>query len=96
MTTALREAHSLSQIIPKEDKTMKYVRIKSYYQDGKFTGCEHAYIGDDKVKALERFNHDYPEHNKCIPVAETIDDEDAEWLDWFRIARTCGCVHFFK
>ena len=75
---------------------MKYVRIMSYYQDGRFTGCEQAYIGNNQTKALERFRHDFPEHNNCIVVAETIDDEDAGWLDWFRVARKCGCVHCFK
>lgn len=75
---------------------MKYVRIKSYLPDGKFTSCEHAYIGDNQIKALERFKNDFPEHNHCIHVAETIDDEDAEWIDWFNVARECGCVHCFK
>lgn len=74
---------------------MKYVRVRSYYQDGKFTTCEHAYGGDNQVKALERFNREFPEHHDCIKVAETIDDKDEEWQEWFRVARNCGCVHFF-
>lgn len=74
---------------------MKYVRIKSYNQDGEFTGCEHAYGGDNQSTALMRFRKEYPEHNECILVARTIDDEDPEWIEWFRVARNCDCVHFF-
>ena len=73
---------------------MKYIRIRSYH-NGKFTTCEQAYIGDNQVKALERFRKEYPEHHDCILIAETIDDEDPDWKEWFRIARNCGCVHCF-
>lgn len=74
---------------------MKYVRIRSYRENGEFTTCEHAFGGDNQVKALERFRREYPEHKDCILVAETIDDQDEDWKEWFRIARGCGCVHFF-
>lgn len=74
---------------------MKYVRVKSYYQDGRFTGCEHAYVGEDQCKTIKRFRDEFPEHEKCTVFAETIDDEDEKWQEWFRVARRCGCVHFF-
>lgn len=74
---------------------MKYVRIRSYLPNGTFTTCEHAYIGSDQSKALGRFRDEFPEHAKCILMAETIDDEDAEWLEWFKVARAFGCVHCF-
>ena len=72
---------------------MMYVRIKSYYQSGKFTSCEHLYPGNDQVKALERFRRNYPEHNDCILVAETIDDEDPKIdEEYIHIFYRCGCV----
>ena len=74
---------------------MIYVRVKSYYQDGRFTGCEHAYGGVNQQEALERFDSEMPEHRECYKVAEYIDDKDEEWKEWFRVARGCGCVHFF-
>lgn len=75
---------------------MTYVRIRSYYPDGTFTTCEHAFVGDNHVKAIERFRNLLPEHKNCYLVAETIDDNDPNWKEWFRVARNCGCVHFFK
>lgn len=74
---------------------MKYVRIKSYYKDGTFTHCEHAYFGDSHTSAIERFRKEYPEHNDCILEASTIDDTDKRFAEWFRVARECGCVHCF-
>jgi hypothetical protein len=75
---------------------MKYIRIRSYLPDGTFTGCEHAFIGDDQVSATKRFRNEYPEHADCTVVVETIDDQDPDWKEWFRIARNCGCVHCFN
>lgn len=72
---------------------MKYVRIKSYH-NGKFV-AEQAYIGDNHAAALKRFRTDYPSHNQCILVAETVDDKDPKWTEWFRVARNCGCVNCF-
>lgn len=72
---------------------MKYVRVKSYHKD-KFV-AEHAYFGDNQSAALSRFRKEYPEHHECVLVAQTIDDEDDKWIEWFRAARDCGCVHYF-
>lgn len=70
---------------------MEFVRIRSYYQDGRFTSCEHLYCGNDQVKALERFRKEYPEHDNCIVVAEHYEsDENAEH---FKACLNCGCVH---
>lgn len=73
---------------------MKYVRIK-VYENGKFNGCEHAYLGDSHAQAMERFAREYPENAKLSYMAHTIDDKDPEWEGWFRAARRCGCVHCF-
>ena len=72
--------------------TMMYVRITSYYQSGKFTSCEHLYPGNDQVKALERFRKDFPHHNDCILVAETISDEDSKYEEYIHTCWKCGCV----
>jgi len=72
---------------------MMYVRIKSYYQDGKFTGCEQLYFGNDQVKAIERFRKDYPAHNECILVAENYDSEDPKNKEHFAVCVRCGCVN---
>ena len=73
---------------------MKYVRIKAYL-DETFI-AEHAFAGGDQLKAFERFKNDLPEvYENCILVAQTIDDEDPDWKEWFRVARNCGCLHFF-
>ena len=72
---------------------MKYVRIKSYYPDGKFTGCEHLYWGDNQVKALERFRKDYPAHDKCILVAETIEGDDPKNEEFIKVCNRCGCIN---
>lgn len=74
---------------------MNFVRIKSYYQNGKFTNCEHLYIGSDQVKSLERFRKEYPEHDNCILVAEHYDSEDLENIEHFKICSKCGCVHYW-
>lgn len=73
---------------------MKYIRIRSYNEG--HLAAEHAYIGDNQVKSIERFRNEYPEHANCIVVAETIDDQDPNWKEWFRVARNCGCVHCFN
>ena len=74
---------------------MNCIRVRSYYPDGTFTSCEHIYIESDQQKALERFRKEYPEHEKCILVAEYYDSEAEENKEHFRICRECGCVHFF-
>lgn len=71
---------------------MKFVRVRSYYPDGRFTSCEQLYRGNDQVKALEKFRAVYPEHDKCILVAECYDsDENAEH---FAVCCKCGCVNW--
>lgn len=72
---------------------MKYVRIKSYYQSGQFTGTEHLYWGDNQVKALEWFRKDFPAHKDCILVAETIDGDDPKNEEYIRICNICGCIN---
>lgn len=71
---------------------MEYVRIRSYY-NGKFTGCEHLYMGTNQVTALERFRKEYPEHNKCILIAEAYDSELPENKAHFAACVRCGCTH---
>lgn len=71
---------------------MQFVRIRSYL-DGTFTGCEHLYMGNDQVKALERFRAEYPEHEKCIIVAENYDSEKEENKAHFAACLRCECVH---
>ena len=71
---------------------MKFVRIRSY-QNQEFTSCEHVYAGDDHVKALERFRREYPEHDKCILIAETVDEDIDNPSEWFQACSRCGCVH---
>ena len=73
-------------------KAMLYTRIKSYY-NGEFTGCEHLYLGNNQVKALEKFRKEYPEHNDCILIAERYDSEDERNAEHFKICLSCGCVH---
>ena len=72
---------------------MKYVRIKSVL-NGKLL-ADHAYFGNDHCKALERFRREYPEHGECVLIAETIDDDDHKYTEWFKAARNCDCVHTF-
>lgn len=71
---------------------MQFVRIRSYL-DGKFTGCEHLYLEDNQAKALGRFRSEYPEHEKCILVAEYYDSEKEENKAHFEACWRCGCVH---
>lgn len=72
---------------------MQYIRIRSYYQNGEFTSCEHLYFGNNQVKALERFRKEYPAHNDCILVAEAYDSDDPKNKEHFEICLRCGCVH---
>ena len=72
---------------------MKYVRIRSYYQNGKFTSCEHLYAGTNQVEALEKFREEYPEHDNCILIAENYDSEKPEHKEHFAACLRCGCVH---
>lgn len=71
---------------------MKYIRVASYL-NGKFTGCEHLYLGNSQVDALERFRKEYPEHKKCILIAENYDSEAEENKSHFAACLNCGCVH---
>lgn len=74
---------------------MQYVRLKSYFPDGQFTFCEHLYFGNNHVKALEWFRKEYPEHNKCIVSAETIDVDEPGNKEYFEACKGSGCVHPF-
>ena len=69
---------------------MKYIRVKSYF-NGEFTSCEHLYLGNNQVDALERFRKEYPEHDKCILIAENYESE--EHKEHFASCLRCGCVH---
>lgn len=71
---------------------MQYVRVKSYL-NGKFTGCEHLYLGYDQSAALKRFRKEYPEHDSCILIAENYDSEREENKAHFSACLRCGCVH---
>lgn len=71
---------------------MQFTRIKSYYPNGEFTGCEHIYARD-QVKALEWFRKDYPAHKDCILVAENYDPEEDP--GHFKACKDCGCVHYW-
>lgn len=70
---------------------MKYTRVTSYYQDGRFTTCEHLYLGSDQQKALERFRAEYPAHSNCIIVAEPYESDENK--EHFAACLRCGCVH---
>lgn len=72
---------------------MEYVRLRSYYPDGRFTNCEHLYFGNNQVKALEWFRKEYPEHYNCIVVAEHYESEENK--EHFSACKRCGCVHPF-
>ncbi len=74
---------------------MEYVRLRAYYQNGKATSCEHLYIGNNQVKALEWFRNEYPEYNDCIIVAEHYDSDDPKNKEHFAVCKRCGCVHPF-
>ena len=83
---------------------MEFVRIRTYFTGGKFTGCEHLYLGNSQTKAIERFRREYPEHNErfrreypehndCIVVAEAYNSEDQKNKEHFEACSRCGCVH---
>ena len=72
---------------------MIYTRIRSYFPDGKFTGCEHLYSGDSHTDAIIRFRKAYPEHKDCIVIAETYDSENEKHKEHFAACVRCGCVH---
>ena len=72
-----------------------HIRIRSYYTNGKFTSCEHLYTGYTQIQALERFRKDYPEHDKCIVVAEDYDCNDPKNAEHFKACKMAECVHFF-
>lgn len=71
---------------------MEYTRIRSYYDNGQFTGCEHIYARDQQ-KAIEWFRKDYPAHKMCLLVAEAYDPEDDP--AHFEACKACGCVHYY-
>lgn len=71
---------------------MEMTRITSFYE-GRLV-AEHIYARD-QVKALEWFRRDYPEHNKCIVVAEDYDENDPKNAEHFRVCSDCGCVHYW-
>ena len=72
---------------------MQYVRLRSYYPDGRFTSCEHLYHGRDQVKALLWFKREYPEHNFCVVLAEPYDSDDPKNREHYAACLRCGCVH---
>ena len=45
------------------------------------------------VKSLDRFRKEYPEHKDCILIAETIDNEEPKYKEYFQVCLNCGCVH---
>lgn len=71
----------------------QFIRIRSYYQNGKFTTCEHLYPGSDQARALERFRNEYPEHKECILVAEHYESNAPENAEHFKACLRCECVH---
>lgn len=73
----------------------EFTRIRSYYQNGEFTGCEHVYARSQQ-KALEWFRKDYPEYKDCILVAEVIEEDLDNPSEWFKACSRCGCVHYFN
>lgn len=74
---------------------MIFTRVRSYYEDGRFTTCEQLYVGSDQNKALERFRRDYPAHKDCILVAEWYDSEDVRNTEHFAACQRCGCVNYW-
>lgn len=68
-------------------------RIKSYH-NGKLVS-EHIYARNQHT-AIEWFRRDYPEHKDCIVVAEDYDETDPRNAEHFRIANSCGCVHYWN
>ena len=72
---------------------MKYVRIQSRLNGVLL--ADHLYAGDNHVKAIEAFRKEYPEHEKCVITAKTVDDEDPNLREYFSASRHCGTAHFF-
>ena len=72
---------------------MIYTRITSYFPDGRFTTCEHLYLGNSHTDAILRFRKEYPEHKDCIVIAETYDSDDKKNKSHFAACVRCGCVH---
>ena len=72
----------------------KFTRIKSYFRDGSFTGCEHVYARSQGI-ALEMFRKEYPEHKDCILIAETIEEDMDNQSEWFKACQKAGCVHYW-
>lgn len=71
----------------------KYFRVRSYYQDGEWTGADHIYICSLPTEAIEAFRKEYPEHDRCIITAEEFDRERNEAV--YQAFRESGCVHFW-
>ena len=73
---------------------MMYVRIKSYYEDGHFTGCEHLYSNCATLdEGIQKFRAEYPEHDRCLVTAEHYDSTEERYKEHFEICKACGCVH---
>lgn len=72
---------------------MPFIRIRTYFSDGKFTGCEHLYLGNDETKAVIAFLKEYPSHLQCKLVYERYYSED--FPEHFKACENCGCVHYF-
>ena len=49
-----------------------------------------------KQSKLVRFRKEYPEHKDCILIAETIDNEEPKYKEYFQVCLNCGCVHRWR
>ena len=67
---------------------MKFVRVRSYLQSGELA-AEQLYLGENQYEALERFRRDYPEHQNCVLVAETVDGDDPKNEEYIRVCIGC-------
>ena len=72
---------------------MTYIRIRSYYLDGTFTGCEHLYMTDSFRVASERFLREYPEHKNCSLEISFVHDDIPEEKEYIDVCRRCGVIH---
>lgn len=72
---------------------LMYIRVRTFFHDGKSTGCDHIYLTTSQAKALERFRNEYPEHNGFTAMAERFYPEKNPSL--FEAFKRCECVHFW-
>lgn len=70
---------------------MIYTRVRSY-EKGKMV-AEWLYRTDNQVVALEKARRDYPEHERCILVAEYVDSSDEHWKEYVDVCRRCGVIY---